>query len=82
MVLPEKLPDRVCIHEDSPYYNSYFRHIGVKLDGKVRMQDVVEYCVSEGWIRHWIRGPNGQIKTERGRYVAVKVMGKVEPYWR
>lgn len=77
------IPDRVCIESHSPYYWPGYRNLGVKIDGEVRRRDVVEFCVSEGWARVFVRNSVGQLKIdrERGRYLDECITGKIEPYW-
>jgi hypothetical protein len=69
------------MERDSVHFSPYFMKIGVRFDGRVRF-DVVEYCVSEGWVRHHVPGAGNRPRVERGRYVTVTQRGVVEPYWR
>lgn len=74
-------PDRISMDQRSEYfYREYFR-IGVKLDGKV-IFDCVEYCVSQGWCRRYLKLPNGKTRLERGQPITLMHLGKIEPYWR
>lgn len=75
------LPDRLSVDDRSPFYGPT-KGIGVRLDGKVRPDDVIEYCVSEGWVRIMRRMANGKPIRERGRYVGTKFHGVVEPFWK
>jgi hypothetical protein len=72
-------PDRLCTEEKSPFYDGYILSfgVGIRFNGKDRA-DVVEYCISEGWIRACIPGS----KDRRGNPLAVKIAGIVEPYLR
>lgn len=75
-------PDRLSSDEESPYFDPRWRGIRVWLDGTERPGDVVEYCVSEGWIRHHVMLPNGRVRQERGRAVCLKRRGLVFVGWR
>jgi len=78
----EAIPDRVCVDADSEFFHPDYRRIGVKFDGKVRPDDVQEYCMSEGWIRKQLRNSQGRLIMERGKARTVKWTGKVEAFWR
>ena len=44
-------PDRLSVEPGSPYYNpKLLRKVEVYLNGEKRKNDVIEYCVSEGWM--------------------------------
>ena len=74
------VPDRLCVEPASEFYCPIFmRRVGVKLDDAVQNR-VVEYCMSEGWVRlhtNTIR----KVKVSRhGKVVAFKKHGKVRAY--
>lgn len=73
------LPDRLCSDEKSPFYDAecFARDIGIEFNGKQRT-DVVEYCVSEGWVRV----PTGKAKDRFGQPMTVKLKGTVKPYYK
>ena len=73
-------PDRVCLETGSPFYDSRWENIGIRFNGG-ECQSVVEYCVSEGWMRSQIFH-GGRPKKERGRFVTVTHRGTIEAYWR
>lgn len=72
-------PDRLAIDPRSPYYNaSVLEHdVGIKLDDKERT-NVEEYCVIEGWIKV----AAGKARDRKGNPMAIKLKGKVEPFYR
>ena len=74
-----QLPDRLCIEQDSPHYNeAVFAHeIGILFNGKEKT-NVVEYCMSEGWIR----AEAGKAKDRRGNPLTIKLKGQVEPFYK
>lgn len=74
-------PDRVSIEQSSPHFHKYYRKLGIMFEGKVTF-DVVEYCVSEGWIRKQMRDGRNRLIYERGKSRTIALRGKVEPYWR
>lgn len=81
------LPDRLSIDPYSHYHDKALietGRVGVKLSGKVRKDDVVEYCVSEGWVKVWVRDPHTlqPKKTMRGKYITITLKGLVEPFWK
>lgn len=73
------LPDRLSTEDKSPFFDpEYFsREIGIEFNGKERA-DVVEYCISEGWIRV----PAGKAKDRFGQPMTVKLKGAVRPFYK
>ncbi|MCD0416381.1 MAG: DUF3297 family protein [Rhodopseudomonas sp.] len=74
-----ELPDRLSIEPSSPYYDAALLEldVGVRFKGQDKT-NVIEYCVSEGWIRV----AAGTAKDRFGNQLAIKVHGPVEPYIR
>jgi hypothetical protein len=76
-------PDRLCVEPGSEYYCPiYIRRVGVKLDGVI-LSRVIEYCVSEGWVREYRPSRPGKARVKvstTGRVVAFKRSGKVRAY--
>ncbi|MGL4438749.1 MAG: DUF3297 family protein [Bosea sp. (in: a-proteobacteria)] len=74
---PAPLPDRLSIDPESPFFNEEVLkdEIGIRFNGAEKTK-VVEYCVSEGWIRI----EAGAAKDRRGNPMTLKLNGKVEPY--
>jgi hypothetical protein len=72
-------PDRLSADPTSPYYDAALleRGVGVRFKG-VDRTNVEEYCVSEGWVRLAV----GNTRDRKGRPLAVKLKGEVEPYFR
>jgi hypothetical protein len=72
-------PDRLSADPDSPFYDeaAMERGVGVRFKG-VDKTNVDEYCVSEGWVRLSV----GKTVDRRGKAMAVKLQGLVEPYFR
>jgi len=73
------LPDRLCIDARSPHHvAAVFEHdVGICFNGKDRL-DVVEYCVSEGWVRV----PAGKTLDRKGNPLVIKLKGTVEAFYR
>jgi hypothetical protein len=73
------LPDRLCTEADSPFFNEeVFAHdIGIRFNGAEKT-NVVEYCISEGWVRV----EAGKAKDRRGNPLTIRLKGTVEPYYR
>jgi hypothetical protein len=71
-------PDRLATDPQSPHHNATLleRGVGIRLNG-VEKINVVEYCVSEGWIRISM----GHTVDRAGNPLALKLKGKVEPYF-
>lgn len=88
-LLPTKpedaIPDHVSLERTSPYYWSGYRKIGVKIDGLIRRQDVVEFCVSEGWAMVQVKTAMGvrvpDPATNGQTFLLRRVEGVIEPYW-
>lgn len=73
------LPDRLSIDTRSPHHVAVvFEHdVGIRLNGKDRL-DVVEYCISE----EWIKVPAGKAVDRKGNPLLIKLKGKVEAFYR
>jgi Protein of unknown function (DUF3297) len=73
------LPDRLSVEPGSPYHVAEVasRDIGIRFNGKER-SDVEEYCISEGWIKV----PSGRTVDRKGKPVMIKLVGRVEPFYR
>lgn len=69
-------PDRLSVDPRSPHYDAHVLSFGVDIifNGRQR-HDVVEYCVSEGWVRVRVKGS----KDRRGKDIILKIVGNVEP---
>ena len=72
-------PDRLSNNPSSPHYDEAVlaRDVGIRFKG-VEKTNVEEYCVSEGWIRV----AAGSAKDRFGNPLTIKLVGKVEPYFR
>lgn len=80
--LKEDLPDRVSVEPDSEFYDPYWKKIGVKFRGRV-IFDVIEVCVSEGWVRRAVLNWNGTTRRDgRNRVMTVTHKGEIELYRR
>jgi hypothetical protein len=73
------LPDHLSIDERSPHHvAAVFEHdVGIRFNGKDRL-DVVEYCVSDGWVRV----PAGKTLDRKGNPLLIKLSGTVEAFYR
>ena len=73
------LPDRLSIDPRSPHHvAAVFEHgVGIRLNEKER-SDVVEYCISEGWVKV----PAGKALDRRGQPLLIKLKGKVEAFYQ
>jgi hypothetical protein len=74
----DALPDRLSLDPRSQYYDEepLSRGVGIKFNGAEKT-NVIEYCVSEGWIRV----AAGRSLDRYGQPMTVKLKGKVEPYF-
>ncbi len=75
----DALPDRLSTDPSSPFFNEDLitRGVGVRFKG-VEKTNVVEYCISEGWVRLSV----GNTVDRKGQPLAMKVQGAVEVYFR
>ncbi len=71
------MPDRLSSDPASPHYNEDLleRGIGIRFNGAEKT-NVVEYCVSEGWVRVTA----GKAVDRRGQPLTLKLSGTVEAY--
>ena len=74
---PVTLPDRLSADPASPHHDAALleRGIGIRFNGAEKT-NVVEYSVSEGWIRVSV----GKAVDRRGQPLTMKLNGRVEPY--
>src|SRR3982751_910227 len=71
-------PDRLSLDPRSEYFDESLlsRGVGIKFNGNEKTS-VIEYCVSEGWIRV----AAGRSRDRFGQPMTLKLNGKVEPYF-
>ena len=74
----DALPDRLSLDPRSPFYDEapLSRGVGIKFNGKEKT-NVIEYCVSEGWIRV----AAGRSLDRHGQPMTVTLKGEVRPYF-
>lgn len=72
------LPDHLSIDPRSRFYNpAVFEHeVGIRLNGKLR-EDVVEYCISE----RWVKVPAGKTLDRKGNPLLITLKGGVEAFY-
>jgi hypothetical protein len=77
--MTDTMPDRLATDPKSPHHNAALleRGVGIRFNG-VEKINVLEYCVSEGWIRVAV----GTTVDRAGNPMTIKLKGKVEPYLR
>ena len=73
------LPDRLSVDPSSPHHvAAVFEHeVGIRLNDKERF-GVLEYCISEGWIKMQA----GKSMDRKGKPLMIKLKGKVEAFYR
>lgn len=71
-------PDRLSLDPRSPHFDETLlsRGVGIKFNGKEKT-NVVEYCVSEGWIKV----AAGRSLNRYGQPMTVTLKGTVHPYF-
>jgi hypothetical protein len=71
------MPDRLSLDPRSQYFDEDIlsQGVGIKFNGKEKTS-VVEYCISEGWIRV----AAGRSLDRYGQPMTVTLKGQVEPY--
>lgn len=75
------IPDHVSIDTASPHFWPTYYLLGVRIDGRERLGDVHEFCVSEGWAMVRAKGPDGRPYDDgTGHFAMEKIVGKIEPY--
>jgi hypothetical protein len=75
---PDSPPDRLSLDPRSDHFDEALlnRGVGIKFNGQEKT-NVIEYCVSEGWIRV----AAGRSRDRFGQPMTVRLNGKVEPYY-
>ena len=73
------LPDRLSNDPRSPHYHeaAFEREVGIRVNGK-EYSEVVEYCISEGWIKI----PAGRTLDRKGFPLLIKLKGTVEAFYK
>lgn len=71
-------PDRLSLDPRSPHFDETLlsRGVGIKFNG-VEKTNVIEYSVSEGWIRV----AAGRSRDRYGQPMTIRLSGTVEPYF-
>ena len=71
-------PDRLSLDPRSDHYDEALlsRGVGIRFNENEKT-NVIEYCVSEGWIRV----AAGRSRDRFGQPMTIKLQGKVEPYF-
>jgi Protein of unknown function (DUF3297) len=74
----ESPPDRLSLDPRSDYFDEALlsRGVGIKFNGREKTS-VIEYCVSEGWIRV----AAGRSLDRYGQPMTIRLNGTVEPYY-
>ena len=72
-------PDRLSNDPKSKHYDEavLMRGIGIRFKG-VEKTNVIEYCVSEGWIETTV----GKTVDRHGQPMRIRLRGVVEPYFQ
>lgn len=61
MPTSKRPPDRLCTERGSRWFNGRdAERIEISIDGVKQAGRVVEYCMSKGWARCLVFGPDGQ----------------------
>ncbi len=77
-----EIPDRLSVETGSPFYDRKTANlINVTFNG-LRQMNVMEYCLSEQWIRRQLVTGLGKPKLERGKPIVMKFQGKLEVTWK
>ena len=75
------IPDHVSIDASSPHHWPLYYVLGVRIDGRERLGDVHEFCVSEGWAMVRAKGIDGRPYDDgTGHFALERIEGKIEPY--
>ena len=75
---PDVPPDHLAINPKSPWFNEELlrRGVGIRFRDVVRT-NVVEYCISEGWVRVQA----GKTLDRKGQPLTLKLNGAVEAWF-
>jgi hypothetical protein len=71
-------PDRLSLDPRSEYFDEPLlnRGVGIRFNDQEKT-NVIEYCVSEGWIRI----AAGRSRDRYGQPMTIRLNGKVEPFF-
>lgn len=75
--MSDEMPDRLSLDPRSPFYDEAIlaRGVGIRFNGEEKT-NVVEYCVSEGWIKV----AAGKAVDRKGNPLTLMLKGQVDPY--
>lgn len=75
--MSDQMPDRLSLDPRSDFYDAATleRGVGIRFNGEEKT-NVVEYCVSEGWIKV----AAGKAVDRKGNPLTLTLKGTVEPY--
>lgn len=75
--MSDQMPDRLSLDPHSDFYDAATleRGVGIRFNGEEKT-NVVEYCVSEGWIKV----AAGKAVDRKGNPLTLTLKGTVEPY--
>lgn len=75
--MSDDMPDRLSLDPRSDFYDAATleRGVGIRFNGEEKT-NVVEYCVSEGWIKV----AAGKAVDRKGNPLTLTLKGTVEPY--
>lgn len=77
------IPDRLSVEPDSPHFNRDVAN-GIRVWFKgVERKNVVEYCISERWVRFQCRDGKQRPLWRKGKHVTTpKLQGDIKVEWR
>jgi len=86
MTADEKIPDRVSAEKDSPHHHPGCPEMDIAFAANggqfSQIYDVFEFCVSEGWLKIYVRSSDKKLLVDgNGAVVTAKLSGTVKPYW-
>lgn len=76
------IPNHVSAWKEHPAYWADCHKLGVRINGIERKKDVVEFNVDEEWALVHVRDTRGRLKKERGKWVTIRIQGKIEPFFQ
>ncbi len=72
------IPDHLSAEKTSPFFVENMPQVRVSVDGVEYTGDVIEYCISAGWAKVWVKTEQGSpIRGGRGGLRQKMKRGKV-----
>lgn len=71
------IPDHLSAEKNSPFFVQDMPQVRVSVNGVEYTGDVIEYCISAGWAKVWVKNGGDALRGKRNGFQAKMKRGKV-----